>query len=55
MHHDGSILSIAQKWCTIVVRDCKAVLDWVIIEKMIDYVTDINLINLEFLFYSFFE
>ena len=38
MHHNGRLLSVAQKWCTVVVHGCKPVLDWVIIEKMIDYI-----------------
>ena len=43
MHHNDIIITTAQKWCTALVRHLVNVIDWVIIEKMIDYVTDINI------------
>lgn len=33
LHHDGMLVSAAQKWCTVLVRDRNFAIDWVILMK----------------------
>ena len=43
MHHNDIIITIAQKWCTALVRHLVNVIDWVIIEKMLNCIRGINI------------